>query len=140
MALLRRLPCIDVLPVEAKMHKATFAWVVLVFAMTGIPSGHADEVPTLNIQQTCQGIASHANGPAERGDPGLSVDQCIKGELQVRSRLVERWNSFSAQEKSLCTAETHVLGSPSYTDVLTCLEMAQSARKAGFPPPPSIER
>jgi hypothetical protein len=100
---------------------------------------HADQVPALDIAQTCRGIASHALGPGERGDADVSFRQCLKSELQVRGKLARRWAMFSPNEKAQCLADTHA-GFPSYTDLLTCLELARQARNSGFRPPLSIER
>lgn len=104
-------------------------------------STYADEVPVLNVEQVCRGIASHAMAPGERGGPDLSVDRCIKSEEDVRVRLTRIWSSFSAAEKSECIGEATSGGESSYTDLLTCLEMAREMRNEKSPSPSNkIER
>ena len=122
------------------MGKLPTICAALVSLLAMIPPARAAEVLTLDIQRTCRGIANHAQGPGERGGPDLTFNQCVRSELQVRHKLAERWARFSAAEKAQCFAETKVLGVPSYTDVLICLEMARAARRIGFRPPPSIEQ
>jgi hypothetical protein len=100
---------------------------------------HADQLPVLDIQQTCRGIASHAAGPGERGGPDLSLRQCIKSELRVRGKLTRQWAMYSPDEKAQCLGNTSA-GYPSYTDLLTCLEMVSQTRNLRFRPPLSIER
>jgi len=48
---------------------------VLALAAVGGPSARADEVPELNIDPVCRGIAAHASGPSECGGPDLSFSQ-----------------------------------------------------------------
>jgi hypothetical protein len=128
------------LPEEAKMRVLLTTCASVALLITAIPSARADDVPALNIERTCQGIASQATDPGERGGPDLSFNQCIKSELQIRNKLMSRWPNFSAAQKTECLGEMNGLEVPSYTDLLTCLETAQDTRKLDFPPPPSIER
>ncbi len=66
----------------------------LVSLLATIPPPRAAEVPSLDIQRTCRGIANHAQGPGERGGPDLTFNQCVRSELQVRRKLAERWARF----------------------------------------------
>ncbi len=49
--------------------------------------------------------------------------------MTVRGKLVKRWPTFSAPDKANCIGETNAGGLPSYTDLLTCLQMARAASK-----------
>ncbi len=39
------------------------------------------------------------------------------------------WSTFSAADKKHCIAEATMGGESSYTDLITCLEMARDVRK-----------
>jgi len=71
---------------------------------------------------------------------------CIESELAVRGELVKQWSSFSADDRTHCINETTMGGESSYTELLTCLEMARDVRamraeaarsRAGATPAPS---
>lgn len=88
----------------------------------------ADDVPNLNVDPVCHGIAQQANGPGERGGPDLAFAQCVKSEQATRQKLVDEWSTFKPAEKANCIGNEKG-GFASYTDLLTCLEMARDARK-----------
>jgi hypothetical protein len=122
------------------MRQLSIVCSVLTSLSLGMTAARADDVPELDIQRTCQGIARQASGPAERGGPDLSFNRCIKSELRVRRTVSRRWSAFSRSEKATCLGETRAAGVPSYSDLLVCLEMAKSARNRGFRLPPPIGR
>jgi hypothetical protein len=88
----------------------------------------ADRVPVLNVEQVCQGIARQ--GVSSFDDPAISKQRhdCITSEQEVREQLVQRWSSFAADDRRACTAESEMGGDSSYTELLTCLEMARDVR------------
>jgi hypothetical protein len=42
--------------------------------------------------------------------------------------MIKEWSTFSAEDKRHCTAETRMGGESSYTEMVTCLEMARDVR------------
>jgi hypothetical protein len=92
-------------------------------------SALADDVPTLNLEPVCRGIAKQATDPSERGGPDLAFGQCMKSEQAIRERLVNEWSTFASADKANCVGEEKMGPLPSYTDLITCLEMARDARK-----------
>ena len=58
-----------------------------VFLLTAVWPARADEVPVLNIEPVCHGIAQQASTPSERGGPDLAFAQCVKSEQAVRERM-----------------------------------------------------
>lgn len=88
----------------------------------------ADNIPTLNIEPVCQGIAQQ--GGSSFHDPEIAKEKqnCLQSEKQVREELVQQWSSFSAADKNSCIHEATMGGDSSYTELLTCLEMARDAR------------
>ncbi len=88
----------------------------------------ADGVPHLNVEQVCQGIAQQ--GGVTFHDPAVAQEKknCLESELQIRDQLVKQWSSFAAADRSHCVNESVMGGDSSYTELLTCLEMARDVR------------
>ena len=59
----------------------------------------ADDVPVLDVQPICRGIAMQAANPTEKGGPDLTFNDCIKSERAVRDELTKTWSTFAAPEK-----------------------------------------
>jgi hypothetical protein len=55
-------------------------------------------------------------------------------EKKARDQLQTQWSQFESTTKSACTRETSIDGTPSYVELLTCLEMARDAKKLEKPP------
>ena len=92
----------------------------------------ADDVPRFNLEPVCHGIAQQGGLDPE---PNKSVRQdfegCIKSEMAIRDQLVEQWSTFKASDRANCIGEATAGGFPSYTDLLTCLQMARDANQMG---------
>jgi hypothetical protein len=91
----------------------------------------ADSVPNLNVDQVCQGIA--VQGGSSFHDPSIPKQKqdCIDSEREVRQELVKQWSKFSAADRRDCVNESTMGGESSYTELLTCLEMARDVRDLG---------
>jgi hypothetical protein len=87
-----------------------------------------DSVPFLNVEPVCQGIARQ--GGVSFHDPAIAKEKqaCIQSEQEVRGELVKQWSSFSATDRASCVNEAKMGGDSSYTELLTCLEMARDVR------------
>jgi hypothetical protein len=87
-----------------------------------------DGVPNLNVEQVCDGIAKQ--GGVTFHDPSIDKEKknCLATEQSVRDELVKQWPSFSAADKVSCVNESKMGGESSYTELLTCLEMARDVR------------
>jgi hypothetical protein len=87
-----------------------------------------DSVPVLNVEPVCQGIAQQ--GGVSFRDPAMAKEKqdCIQSEQDVRSELVKQWSNFSAADRASCVNESRMGGESSYTELLTCLEMARDVR------------
>jgi len=90
----------------------------------------ADAVPHFNLEPVCHGIAQQGGLDLQ---PNQSARQdfksCIKSEMAIRGKLVKQWSTFKASDKANCIGESNAGGLPSYTDLLTCLQMARDASK-----------
>ena len=88
----------------------------------------ADSVPDLNVEQVCAGIAQQ--GGVTFHDPAIAREKqnCLETEKQVHDELVRQWPNFAASDRTSCVNEARMGGESSYTELLTCLEMARDVR------------
>jgi hypothetical protein len=95
--------------------------------MPAILSARSDDVPTLDVNPVCHGIAMQ--GELEAGLQQTSFQQCVQSEQSVREEVKKEWSTFSTADKSHCVALAKTGGESSYTELLTCMEMARDVRK-----------
>jgi hypothetical protein len=80
-----------------------------------------DSVPSYNVEPFCRTVAMRA---APIGD----ADICLRQEQEARAQLVRQWPQFGAADKSFCEQLARTGGDPTYTELLTCLELQRDAR------------
>ncbi|MGA2894190.1 MAG: hypothetical protein ABSE22_15095 [Xanthobacteraceae bacterium] len=88
----------------------------------------ADSVPVLDVEQVCQGIAQQGGVSFHDTDIADEKKNCLDSEKAVREEIAKQWSSFSPPDKVACTNESRMGGDSSYTELLTCLEMARDVR------------
>ena len=88
----------------------------------------ADGVPVLNVEPVCQGIAQQGGVSFHDAAIAKEKQDCIDSEKEVRDQLAKQWSSFSATDRASCVSEAKMGGDSSYTELLTCLEMARDVR------------
>ena len=82
----------------------------------------ADPVPQLNVRTSCS--AANRGGGATQ-----DMNNCLQEEQQARVQLVKDWSQYAAADRSGCVQLSTMGGSPSYVELLTCLEMAKAAKE-----------
>jgi hypothetical protein len=87
----------------------------------------SDRVPVINVEPICQGIANQGDDTSD--NPEKAKKDCLDSEYKVRDNLGRVWGSFDASDRNHCVTETRMGGESSYTELLTCLEMAADVRK-----------
>ena len=87
-----------------------------------------DSVPTLNVDQVCTGIAQQGGVTFHDSAIGQEKKDCLDSEQAIRDELAKQWSSFNGDDKVHCTNESRMGGESSYTELLTCLEMARDVR------------
>lgn len=87
-----------------------------------------EAVPQLDVEQVCNGIAQQ--GGVTFHDPAIAQEKknCLDSEHAIRDELVKQWPNFSASDRTHCVNESVMGGESSYTELLTCLEMARDVR------------
>ena len=105
------------------------ASIALTTLLTSTLFAVSDDLPTLNVKPVCRGIALQGSNPSEKGGPDLTFNSCIDSEEQVRNELAKAWSTFAPADKGHCVREATMGGESSYTELITCLEMARDVRK-----------
>jgi len=87
-----------------------------------------DRMPELNVEPVCKGIAEQ--GGVTFRDPSVAQEKknCIESEQDVRAQVLKQWSSFVPADRTHCVNETTMGGLSSYTELITCLEMARDVR------------
>jgi hypothetical protein len=88
----------------------------------------ADDVPDLDVAQLCHGIASQSFDPLAGGEPTVTFETCMQAEHDDREQLKKEWSGFAAADRKNCVIETKMGGESSYTELITCLEMARDVK------------
>jgi hypothetical protein len=97
--------------------------VVLGVLLAGVSiAAAAERVPELNVERSCQAAEAY-------GLNGRTKESCMNGEREAQKTLNDKWKDFTARQQSRCTGLVHMGGPPSYVELLTCLEMAEQARR-----------
>jgi hypothetical protein len=60
--------------------------------------------------------------------PQVSFNRCMQAEQEDGDQLVREGSMFAADDKRHCVAEVMMGGESSYTELITCLEMARDVR------------
>ena len=82
----------------------------------------AEKPPQLDVGSSCDAAASH-------GINGRTRDACMSEENAAQSTLTDNWKQFTDRQHARCTGLVQMGGPPSYVELLTCLEVAEQARK-----------
>ena len=78
-------------------------------------------VPTLDVGPSCRMAAA---AQVTRAD---TMQACMAAEQDARHRLTQTWMKFNIADRSRCVG-TMMDFEPTYTELLTCLEMASDVK------------
>src|SRR5262249_14182972 len=106
--------------------RALVATVLAALCLSGSIT-RSDDIPTLDVNPVCRGIATQSS--LEVGLQQPKFDQCVQSEQATREDIKKQWSTFSASDKSHCIALAKTGGESSYTELITCMEMARDVRK-----------
>jgi hypothetical protein len=68
-------------------------------------------------------------GELEAGLQQTSFQQCVQSEHAVREQIKQEWSTFTTADKSHCVSLAKTGGESSYTELITCMEMARDVRE-----------
>ncbi len=89
--------------------------------LAGATQATAQGVPSFKVEQGCREVSS---GP----DKLTTFDRCMQNEKSARDDLINNWEAFVASDRRVCIAETSSDGTPSYVELLECLNIARDSR------------
>lgn len=105
------------------LRKTTLAAGLIGATMAGGPALAAvDGVPTFNVEPSCRAAAQQAASADY-------VTVCRNSEQKARDEMQRQWPQLNAADKAQCVPAATVGGNPTYTELLTCLEMARDIRQ-----------
>jgi hypothetical protein len=84
----------------------------------------ADKVPKFDIARGCRLENAASSGLTEE----QPLNKCVSDEQRALQQLQTQWSEFAASDRASCTTETTSNDTPSYVELLTCLEDARDAR------------
>jgi hypothetical protein len=79
-------------------------------------------VPAFDVYPSCRAAASAGLTTTD------GMQSCMADEQNAHNQLVKRWSTFNAADKATCVG-TMLDFEPTYTELLTCLEMGSETRK-----------
>ena len=88
----------------------------------GLALAAVDGVPTFNVEPSCRAAAQQAASADY-------VTVCRKSEQRAHDEIARQWPQSTTADKTQCVPAAKAGGHPTYTELLTCLEMARDIRK-----------
>jgi hypothetical protein len=98
----------------------------------------ADVPPQIDVEPVCRGIAQQGGVSGISHDLDKEKKDCITTEQTMREQLVKQWPTFSTADRASCITVVTKGGSSSYTELLTCLEVARDVKKLRTNPSQSL--
>ncbi len=83
----------------------------------------ADTVPKFNVEASCRATAGASSSP------NLGASDCRRDENDAQAKLQQDWTRYTVTQRSQCVRLSTLGNSPSYVELLTCLEMAKQAQE-----------
>jgi hypothetical protein len=84
----------------------------------------ADNVPKFDIARGCRLDNAASSGLAEE----QPLKKCVSDEQQALQQLQSQWSQFVESDRATCTTSTISGDTPSYVELLICLQDASEVR------------
>ncbi len=81
-----------------------------------------ESVPNYSAERLCRDIVELLHDPDYR-------QPCIEREREARNNLWATWSKFDARDRSRCVSLSLLGATPSYVELLACLETAHEFRE-----------
>ncbi len=88
----------------------------------GLALAAVDAVPNFNVDPSCQAAAQQAAAADY-------ITVCRNSEQRAHDEIARQWPQLSTADKAQCVPAVTAGGQATYTELLTCLEMARDIRK-----------
>jgi len=78
----------------------------------------AQGLPNFKVERGCREVSSGSNKLT-------TFEECMGDEKSARDSLAKTWETFAASDRRVCLNATTSDGTPSYVELLECLNMAR---------------
>jgi hypothetical protein len=102
------------------MLRALVLFAVLLLLFTPPALGR---MPELNVEAICK--SRSADAKMMQSAPLESTADCVRDEEAAKQQLSTLWASTSVPIRNRCESEARSLGTTSYLDLLTCIQIAE---------------
>ena len=92
--------------------------VVLLGSLLATTVAMADSVPKYDMARTCRLDHAAASGLAVTE----SMKNCVRDEKRAFRQLQKQWPKFASAKRAGCVSQNTIGGTPSYVELLTCLQ------------------
>jgi hypothetical protein len=99
-------------------------WAILFAVLMADAGMAAEKVPEFNLDKTCHAAGATGVRP---GTNSRDDSACKRDEHDAHDKLKQGWDQFTADDRLHCERLSALGGSPSYVELLTCLELAKHA-------------
>ena len=82
-------------------------------------------LPELDVKSSCSDAQKFSTG---NDSSNSAYKGCMQDETNAKNDLAKRWTSFNTKDRQNCVEQSRD-PSPSYVEVLTCLEMGSDAMR-----------
>jgi hypothetical protein len=82
--------------------------------------------PELNAKAVCK--ARSVDAEMLRSPPDQSIADCVRDEEAAKRQLGTLWASTSVPMRNQCESDARSLGTTSYLDLLTCIQMTEDMK------------
>jgi hypothetical protein len=108
---------------EVRMKRAVLLFAVLppLFTLPALA-----QMPEISAQAVCNARAADAR--ILRSAPMQSTAECVHDEENAKQQLGSIWDSTSAAIRRECESDGRAMGTTSYLDLLTCVQMAEDMK------------
>lgn len=101
------------------------------FALGSIGPAAADQMPKFDVGANCRAAAARA-----RNSDYVAV--CLQEERDARTKIEQSWSQYKRPDKEHCVQLSRLGGQPTFTELLTCLELARDVRVLHSESPPEM--
>ena len=93
----------------------------------------SDHIPRLNVEATCK--ETTATDQAMKLSEAQSLADCLRDEASAQQQLGPLWQSTPLSIRDRCEGEAVAADIQSYVDLLTCIQMTDTADLTPSPAP-----
>ncbi len=93
--------------------------------------GNTNGVPFLDVKSSCTDAQKFSS---QGDDKNVAFKGCMQDEMSAKDTLTKQWTTYKPKDKTSCVEQARA-PSPSYVEVLTCLEMNSGVVGTNRPQP-----